>query len=100
MARRETYSDSFNGEADKGIRALLGEADDEPDGRISWLKKILLNVIKNELTPRQREIIMLYYFKEMDIVRIGSLLGITPQAVSAAMKRAHITIYRYLQYYI
>ena len=79
MAIRESYSDTFTGKADEGIRAILQDDDEEGNGR--KLKKVLLNVIKNELTPRQKEIIMLYYFKRTDIVTIGKQLGITPASV-------------------
>lgn len=98
MAIRKTYSDTFSGKADNALRALLGE-EDESDERGRKLKRILLKVINNELTPRQKEIIMLYYFKETDIVAIGKILGITPQAVSAALKRARLRLFRILQYY-
>lgn len=98
MSRRITYSDSFSGEADKEIRMILCEESRDSSEYIRRLRRILLNVINNELTPRQKEIIMLYYFKDMDIVRIGELLKITPQAVSAAMKRARLRIYQYMKY--
>ncbi len=98
MPRRESYSDTFTGQADQNIRAILQEGDEEDNSR--RLRKVLLNVIKNELTPRQKEIIMLYYFKNIDIVRIGKMLGVTPQAVSAAMARARLRMYRILKYYI
>ncbi len=97
MSRRESYSDTYTGEADKNIRAIL-ESDSEGDS-VRKLKKLLLNVINNELTPRQKEIIMLYYFKDIDIVTIAKQLQITPQAVSAVMSRARIRMYRILQYY-
>ena len=99
MSKRETYSDSFTGAADKGIRAILETSDDEeiPAQR---LRRVLLKVINNELTPRQKEIIMLYYFQNKDIVTIGRELGVTPQAVSAAMSRARLRMFRILQYYI
>ena len=99
MSKRETYSDYFTGAADKGIRAILETSDDEeiPSQR---LRRVLLKVINNELTPRQKEIIMLYYFKGMDTLHIAERLGITPQAVSAAMSRGRLRIYRILQYYI
>ena len=97
MPRRESYSDTYTGEADKNIREILFGSEDSQYAR---LKRILLKVINNELTPRQKEIIMLYYFKDMDIVHIAGLLEITPQAVSSVMKRARLKIYRYLQYYI
>ncbi len=100
MSRRITYSDTFSGEADHGIRAILHDKDEESAERIRKLKKMMLNVINNELTPRQKQIIMLYYFKDIDIVRIGEMLDITPQAVSAAMKRARLKLFRYMQYYL
>lgn len=98
MPRRESYSDTFTGETDKGIRAIL-ESDSEEES-VRKLRRLLLNVINNELTPRQKQIIMLYYFRRIDIVRIGEQLGITPQAVSAAMSRARLRMYRILQYYL
>lgn len=100
MSRRLTYSDSFSGEADREIRAILNENSGDSEELKGKLKRTMLKVIKNELTPRQKEIIMLYYFKDMDIVHIAGLLEITPQAVSSVMKRARLKIYRYLQYYI
>ncbi len=97
MARRESYSDTYTGKADKSIRTILENDDDEDSVR--KLKKLLLKVINNELTPRQKEIIMLYYFREMDIVAISEQLAITPQAVSAVMSRARIRMYRIMKYY-
>ncbi len=98
MSKLNSYSDEFSGDTDKGIRSILEyESDDESGNR---LRRILLKVINNELTPRQKEIIMLYYYKGIDTVKISQKLGITPQAVSAAMARARMRIYRILQYYI
>lgn len=100
MAKRNTYSDTYTGEADKGIRLILGGGSDEEEDSARRLRRVLLNVINNELTPRQKEIIMLYYFKDTDIVTIGKQLGISPQAVSAAMSRARLRMFRILKYYI
>ena len=100
MPRRVTYSDTFCGKADVQLRLLLNECDDDTESSTRNLKKIMLNVIKNELTPRQKEFIMLYYFKDMDIVQLSRLAGVTPQAVSAAIKRARLKIYRFMQYCI
>ncbi len=98
MPRRESYSDTFTGEADKNIRDVL-ESESDKDS-IRKLKKLLLNVINNELTPRQKQIIVLYYFKKTDIVNIARQLEITPQAVSAVMSRARVRMYRIMQYYL
>lgn len=98
MSKRDTYSDTFTGAADRGIRRIIGcDDDDEPARK---LRSIMLKVINNELTTRQKEIIMLYYFRGEDTVAIGEKLGITPQAVSQMMSRARMKMFRILQYYI
>ena len=97
MPRRESYSDTFTGEADKSIRGILGG---DACSDCARAKMILLKVINNELTPRQKEIIVLYYFQKKDIVAISRELDVTPQAVSAAMSRARLRMFRILQYYI
>jgi RNA polymerase sigma-70 factor (ECF subfamily) len=98
VSKRNTYSDTFTGAADKGIRRILGCSDEDESAR--KLRRVMLKVINNELTPRQKEIIMLYYFRDEDMVAIGETLGITPQAVSQLMLRARIKMFRILQYYI
>ena len=98
MSRRRNYSETFIGKADEGIRLIL-EGKNGEDER-SRLRNVLLKVINNGLTPRQKEIIMLYYFHDMDMVTIGKDLGVTPQAVSAAMSRARLKLFRILRYYI
>lgn len=98
MPRRESYSDTFTGEADKEIRGILcGGGGDDDRAR---LRRILLKVINNELTPRQKEIIVLYYFKDKDTTEIAELLGVSPQAVSAVRARARLRLFRVLRYYM
>ena len=98
MSKRDTYADSFTGAADKNIRTILGCSDEDEPAR--KLRRVMLKVINNELTTRQKEIIMLYYFKGRDTVDIGKALGISPQAVSQIMSRARVKMFRILQYYI
>lgn len=96
MARRERYSDNYIGEVDKNIRAILESRSNE--SYVSRIKRIMLNVINNELTSRQKQIIMLYYFKGLDTVTIARQCGVTPQAVSAIMSRARKRMYRIMKY--
>lgn len=98
MSKRKAYSDTFTGDADRGIRSLLSSRDE--DQSAGKLRRTLLKVINNELTPRQKEIIMLYYFRNVDTVAISKMIGVTPQAVSAAMSRARLKMYNILKYYI
>ena len=98
MARKYTLIDNLCGEADRRITAVLeGDAGDENSRK---LRRILLKIINNELTARQKEIIMLYYFKDADVAAISERLGVSQQAVYAAMSRAKKKIYGILQYYI
>jgi RNA polymerase sigma-70 factor (ECF subfamily) len=87
----------MSGREDMGIKRILSRGDN--DSESSRLRSILLKVIKNELTPRQKEIIMLYYFKGADIADISERLGISQQAVYASMSRAKKTMYGILKYY-
>lgn len=98
MPRRNSYSDDFSGQADRSLKALL--EDTSGDEKIVHLKKILLGVVKNELTARQKQIIVLYYYKDMDTVKIAAQLGITPQAVSGLLARARLRMFRVLKYYL
>ena len=98
MSKRETYSDSFTGEADKGIRSILGY--DTVDQPVVRIKRVLVKVINTELTQKQKEIVMLYYYKNIDTVQIAKRLGVTPQAVCAVLSRARLRIYRILKYYL
>lgn len=97
MARRERYSDKITGNTDKNIRAIIECHNNESS--VGKMKKILLNIINNELTPRQKEIIMLYYFQGIDTVTIARQHGVSPQAVSAMMSRARKRLYRIMRYY-
>lgn len=91
--RKRSFMESTTGEVDQYIRHLFCE--DTPNNT----GKILLNIIKNDLTARQKKIIMLYYFKEQTIPEIAQSQGISHQAVSALISRARKRIFRYMQYY-
>lgn len=98
MSNRFTYDDSFTGRADKNIMEILGEKQNESD--MKPLKKILYAVIENELTAKQKQVVMLYYFKNMNSTEIASKLSVTPQAVLRTLSRARVKIYRILKYYL
>lgn len=99
MSRRVSLPD-FLGEEDSDINALFSD-ENETDkySKRANVKRVLLRVIENELTERQKQIINLYYFKKMNIVSIAEKLGVSPASVSITMKRARNTIIKYMQYY-
>ncbi len=99
MSIRESYSDSFTGEADKNIRAILYSTEDG-DSSARRLKRTLTRVIETELTPRQKEIVIMYYYKNINTVQIAKQTGVSSQSVCAVMSRARKRLFRILQYYI
>lgn len=84
---------------DKKIIELSLAADAETNSeKIQKVKSAMMKVIKNELTSRQRETIVLYYYKEMGVSEIADKLGLAPSTVSRTIKRARDKIYKFLKY--
>ena len=67
------------------------EADDEQKGR-------LRDVIANELTDNQRQLIEMYYFGQKNIPQIAGELKINRSTVSRGLKRARVRIGRCMGY--
>ena len=55
-------------------------------------------VIKEELTPLQRETLVAYYFQEQKIAQIASERGVNKSTVSRTLRRAEEKLRRYLRY--
>lgn len=92
--QRVTLNDTY-GEIDRNLRDLISE---DTELFSDKYKNIIVNIIKNELSARQSQIIMLYYFKGMNIPEIASALGITPACVSITMKRGRNKLFHILKY--
>ena len=55
-------------------------------------------VIREELTPLQRETLLAYYFQEQTIPQIAQERGVNKSTVSRTLKRAENKLRRYLKY--
>lgn len=87
-------------EFDSKIAELSFAEDAETNSELTAkVKKTMAKIIKNDLTPRQREIIMLYYYSGLGVSEIADTLEIAPSTVSRTIKRARDKIYKYLKYY-
>lgn len=85
---------------DKKLRDLAFSEDDEESAELrSRVKKIMGLIIKDDLTARQKQIIMLYYYENKRVKEIGEELCIAPSTVSRTLKRARSNIYEKLKYY-
>lgn len=56
------------------------------------------NVIDNELTPRQRETVIAYFFEEKNIPQIAAEHGVHKSSVSRCLNRALNRIHLLLRY--
>lgn len=58
----------------------------------------LRRVIERELTPKQRETILAYYFQDMTIEQIAQKRGVNKSTVCRCLKRAEDRVRRCLRY--
>ena len=60
--------------------------------------KRVQRVIREELTPLQREALLAYYFQEQKIAQIAKDRGVNKSTVSRTLRRAEEKLRRYLRY--
>lgn len=60
--------------------------------------KRLHRVIREELTPLQKETILAYYFREQTIPEIAKLRGVNKSTVCRTLHRAEEMLKKYLRY--
>lgn len=72
-------------------------ADDNRE-QIGRLKKNLAHALREDITPRQREYMTLYYVQEKNMEEIARQLGVNKSTVSRTLKRGRARLYRCLRY--
>ena len=60
--------------------------------------KRVQRVIREELTPLQREALLAYYFQEQTITQIAEARGVNNSTVCRTLHRAEEKLRRYLKY--
>lgn len=71
----------------------------EDNGReLSRLKRNLLRALQEDITPRQREALTLYYAEGLNMREIGELLGVDKSTISRTIKRGERRLQRCLRY--
>ena len=66
--------------------------------RLERLRRNLRQARERELTPRQRQMLELYYDQGMTIPQIAGELGLNRSTVSRTLSRGRKRLKRYLQY--
>lgn len=87
-------------ELDKKLREMYNSTLAETNNET--LKKVrhaLVEIIKNDLTERQKETVVLYYYKKMTMTEIADILGVNVSTVSRTLARARKNICDRTKYY-
>lgn len=97
MSRRISFdANSFD---IKLSELAFSESRDEALEKREKIKKIMRKIVQNDLTARQREIIVLYYYKGKGVSEIAEILNLSVSTVSRTIKAARARIYKYMKYY-
>lgn len=86
--------------ADKKIAALIGEVESNNSEKHRMMIKIMRDIIENELSERQRQMICLYYYSRMNIPEIAEMLGVNRSTVSRTISRGRRNIMEKMKYFV
>lgn len=93
--RTVSYENGF-GLADLRVYTEL-MADDNRD-QINRLKRNLTRALRQDITAKQRQYMMLYYGQNMSMEAIAKEFGVNKSTVSRTLKRGRQRLYRCLRY--
>lgn len=66
--------------------------------QMTRLKRNLTHALHEDITPRQREVLALYYARGLNMREIGEMLGVDKSTVSRTIKRGEAKLKRCLRY--
>ena len=81
-----------------GLHLWMQEESDDNSRRRQRLLHNLTKAVAEELTPRQREMLHLYYYEQLNMVQIAARLGVNKSTVSRTLCRARRRLHHILQY--
>lgn len=81
-----------------GLEHWLRETAGDNSQRKERLRRNLRRAMKRELTPRQQEIMALYFFENRTMSEISELLGINKSTVSRCLHRGQARLRHFLEY--
>ena len=82
----------------ESIQRMLSDISHQTKTPLANLQLYSSLLMEEELTPRQREVLALYYDRGLKMSQIARKLGINRSTVSRTIGRAKQRLYRYLQY--
>lgn len=90
-----SYDNTF-GMVDLAVYTELMAQDNKE--QMNRLKRNLTHALRQDITQRQREYMMLYYGKSMSMEAIAQQCGVNKSTVSRTLKRGRQRLYRCLRY--
>ena len=82
--------------ADMAVYSIQMAADNSAE--ISRLKRNLIRCLREDVTPRQRQTLLMYYAQGLNMREIGEKLGVDKSTVSRTIKRGERRLQRCLRY--
>lgn len=82
--------------ADMAVYSRQMSADNSQE--ISRLKRNLIRALREDVTAKQRQVLLLYYAEGLNMREIGERLGVDKSTVSRTIKRGERRLQRCLRY--
>lgn len=95
---RDTRFDSRSSEWIGDLTVWKRQNDPDNAEQMDRLRRNLRQARERELTPRQRQMVALYYDRGLTMAQIAGRLGVNRSTVSRTLRRARERLYRYLRY--
>ena len=95
---RDTRFDSRSSEWIGDMTVWARQNDPDNAEQMDRLRRNLRQARERELTPRQRQMLALYYDRGLTMSQIAGRLGVNRSTVSRTLRRARDRLYRYLRY--
>lgn len=95
---RDTRFDSRSSEWIGDLTVWRRQNDPDNTEQLERLRRNLRQARDRELTPRQRQILALYYDRGLTMAQIARRLEVNPSTVCRTLHRARERLRRYLQY--
>ena len=95
MGRKNAGRDEFDAAA---YRRYLAELGGDNGAAVSLLKANLRRAVEEELSPRQRQTVRLYYLEGLTMSETAERLGVTKSTVSRTLARGRARLRRCLRY--
>ena len=95
---RDTRFDARSSEWIGDMTVWLRDHAEDNSEQLERLRRGLRRAREQELTPRQRQMLTLYYDQGMNIPQIAVLLGLNRSTVSRTLRRARERLYRHVRY--